>query len=88
MEIFKDCVKSFAIFINNIASLADPEKIVFFGTQFEREQFMQLLKEISAEYLGEEILRRVTSCRLKQNEIFLSGCALAVRQFFIQKGGF
>lgn len=88
MAIFKDCVKSFAVFINNIASLADPEKIVFFGAQFEREQFMMLLKEISAEYLGEEILKRVISCRLKHNEIFLSGCALAVRKFFIQKGGF
>ncbi len=87
-ELFDARLESFAVFINNLVHIIDPQRIVFFGRQFENEAFMKRVKDGTRDALGQEACDLVTSSYLQQDNIYLSGCALAVRRFFIERGGF
>lgn len=87
-ELFDRRLKSFIVFLNNLIVITDPQKIIFFGHQFENERFMGRLKEYVAKALGTDVADMVTASCLSQDNIYLSGCALAIRQFFVDKGGF
>lgn len=87
-ELFETRLKSFTAFVRNLVNIIDPQRIVFYGRQFENETFMaRIINHVSRE-LGDEIGSLVTSSFLGQKNIYLAGCTLAVRQFFVKKGGF
>ncbi len=87
-ELFDERLESFTVFINNLVHIIDPQRIVFYGRQFENEVFMKRIKDGVQGALGQEICDLIAPSYLQQNNIYLSGCALAVRHFFIERGGF
>lgn len=87
-ELFDQMLKSFVLFLNNLIAITDPQRIIFCGHQFENEEFMKRLKEYVARELGSEIADMVAASYLSQEHIYLSGCALAIRRFFVERGGF
>lgn len=86
--LFEERLENFTIFINNLVRIIDPQRIVLYGRQFEDEVFLNRIKNGIQNDLGQEACDRVVPSFLQQDNIYLSGCALAVRRFFIERGGF
>ncbi len=86
-ELLNERLKSFGAFLNNMISVIDPERIIFLGNQFENEQYLSKLKAYISDHFGAEIANLITVGTLQRDQLYLSGCALAIRNFFVAKGG-
>ena len=87
-RLFENRLKSFVLFLNNLVSIIDPQRVIFCGHQFENERFMERIRQYVARELGNDVADLIAPSYLSQENIYLSGCALAVRRFFVEKGGF
>ncbi len=87
-QILEERLQSYVTLINNLVCVLDPQRIVFYGRQFETEAFMRRIKDRICDTLGQEVGELISASCLRQNQICLSGCALSVRRFFIERGGF
>ena len=86
-ELFRSWFQSFHVFLNNLIKIIDPQRIVFFGRQFENEAFMELLKSNVAKAQGEAAAEMIKASHIRQDNIYLTGCSMAIRKYFVEKGG-
>lgn len=87
-DICKDSADYFILTINNSIMLFDPDKVVLIGKMFENEVFYNYFKEnIQINTPADEHTNvLVSNFDLKTN--YLAGCSIAIREFFVEKGGF
>lgn len=86
--IFDRCLKNFSVLLNNLIAITDPQKIILFGHPFDNERYMTQIREYVANALNPAAAELIEAGSLRQENFHLSGCVLAVRNFFINKGGF
>lgn len=78
----------FASLINNLFLSSNPHKIVLHNFDFNEGTDFDFIKAGVARVAGEEIANCLEISHIDRKHRFLSGCALAVRDLFFDKGGF
>ncbi len=87
-DIFKGAAEYFAIAVVNMVTMFDPEKVVFFGDICLNQAFLEYAKSRMS-YLAHYRYSDLTvESAFNQKMIYLAGCAVAIREFFIERGGF
>ncbi len=87
-EIFKNGAEYFAIAVNHMITLFDPEKVVFFGDICLNKAFLEYVKARMAHLAHYRLEDMVKESVISKKMIYLAGCAVAIREFFIERGGF
>lgn len=77
-----------AMLINNLYFITDPQKIVLHLFYFDSDFAFQMLKKSVKNIAGKEVSEKLEFSMVENKHRFLSGCALAVRELFFEKGGF
>ena len=76
------------VLINNMNCYADPQKIILHLFYFDSEIAFEIMKQGVEKIAGKEIADKLELSIIEKNTRFLSGCAIAVRELFFDKGGF
>lgn len=77
-----------AMLINNLYFVTNPQKIVLHLLYLDSDFVFNLLKNAVKNIAGEEVSEKLVLSMVENKHRFLSGCALAVRELFFEKGGF
>lgn len=79
-----------AVLLNNLYFSTNPQKIVLHHYKFGNNEieFFNKLKENIANIAGEKVSEKIEPSIIEDKHRFLSGCALAIRELFFNKGGF
>ena len=77
-----------AVLLNNLYFSTNPQKIVLHNFNFHDEKEFQTLKNVITEVGGSHVASKVELSIIEDKHRFLSGCALAIRELFFNKGGF
>lgn len=77
-----------ALLINNLYYVTNPQRIVLHLFYFDADFAFDLLKNAVSKVSGEEVAEKLEISMVESKHRFLSGCALAVRELFFEKGGF
>lgn len=77
-----------AVLLNNLYFSTNPQKIVLHNFNFHDEKEFQTLKNAITEVGGSLVASKVELSIIEDKHRFLSGCALAIRELFFNKGGF
>lgn len=87
-KICKEASEYFVIAVNNAVTLFDPQQVVLFGKIFDNDVFFDFIKKhivVNTKSSSENDLY-VSRFELKTG--YLAGCSIAIRELFVQKGGF
>ena len=76
------------VLINNLNFFANPQKIILHLFYFESEIAFDIMKDGVEKIAGKDIADKLELSIISKNNRFLSGCAIAVRELFFDKGGF
>ena len=76
-----------AVLLNNLYFSTNPQKIVLHGFPFTEESFGKLKKAVE-EVGGTLVASKIEISIIEEKHRFLSGCALAIRELFFNRGGF
>ena len=87
MEIMDKKIYLTAVLLNNLYFSTNPQKIVLHGFQFTEESFGRLKKAVE-EVGGALVASKIEISIIEDKHRFLSGCALAIRELFFNRGGF
>lgn len=87
-QILDSRLKLLAVLINNLYFSTNPQKIVLHHFDFESESYFQKLKDAITEVGGSLVSSKVEVSIIEDKHRFLSGCALAIRELFFNRGGF
>lgn len=87
-QICSEAADYFVLAVNNSVTLFDPEQVVLFGKIFENEMFFDYIsKNVHVNTRsGDRRDIYVSSFDIKTS--YLAGCSVAIRDFFVEKGGF
>lgn len=77
-----------AVLLNNLYFSTNPQKIVLHNFNFRDEAEFQKLKSAVTEVGGNFVASKIELSIIEDKHRFLSGCALAIRDLFFNKGGF
>ena len=77
-----------AVLLNNLYFTTNPQKIVLHNFNFHDEDEFQKLKATVTEVGGALVASKIELSIIEDKHRFLSGCALAIRELFFNKGGF
>ena len=77
-----------AVLLNNLYFTTNPQKIVLHNFNFHDEDEFQKLKAAVTEVGGALVASKIELSIIEDKHRFLSGCALAIRELFFNKGGF
>ncbi|MGN1134116.1 MAG: ROK family transcriptional regulator [Oscillospiraceae bacterium] len=87
-EIFNRVLDLMSILVNNVSVLTNSEKVILHFYYFESTMAFELLKQRLLEVCGKEVANKLMPSCVDYKHRFLSGCALAIRALFYEKGGF
>ena len=88
VDIINDRFRLTAVLLNNLYFSTNPQKIVLHNFNFRTEAEFQMLKSAVTEIGGALVASKIELSIIEDNHRFLSGCALAIRELFFNKGGF
>lgn len=74
--------------INNLNFFTDPHRIVIHTLYFNANDAFEMIKSTTKKVAGEEIANKLVLSNIDEKHRFLSGCAIAERELFFNKGGF
>ena len=77
-----------AVLLNNLYFSTNPQKIVLHQFKFQNEKAFQRLKDAVTEIGGALVSSKIELSIIEDKHRFLSGCALAIRELFFNRGGF
>ncbi len=83
-------VRLTAVLINNLYFSTNPQKIVLhhFNIRNGNDKDFTLIREAVSEIGGPKVASKIETSIIEEKHRFLSGCALAIRELFFNKGGF
>ena len=87
-EILDNELMLLAVLINNLYFSTNPQKIVLHQFDFHDEKTFQRLKDAVTEVGGSLVSSKIEISIIEDKHRFLSGCALAIRELFFNRGGF
>lgn len=90
-DVVKIVDKSLVLFgalINNLFLSSNPHKIVLHNFDFNEGNDFEFIKAGVAKIAGDKIANSLVISNIDKKHRFLSGCALAIRDLFFDKGGF
>ena len=89
-EIIDHSLRLTAVLLNNLYFSTNPQKIVLHHFRFgdNEEAIFEKLKEQVAAVGGNMVAQKIERSVIEDKHRFLSGCALAIRELFFNKGGF
>lgn len=88
IQIFDRASRLVALLINNLYCVTNTERIVIHLFSFDTQVTFEMIKESVAKLTSDEFAQKLELSVVDRKNRFLSGCALAVRDLFFQKGGF
>lgn len=88
IEVVERAVELMAVLVNNLNFFADPNRIILHLFHFDSEIAFDMMKKGVEKISGKEIADKLVISNVGKNHRFLSGCAIAVRELFFNKGGF
>ena len=77
-----------AVLINNLYFSTNPQRIVLHNFIFTQAVPFEKLKDTIAKIGGERVADAVSVSIIDDKRLFLSGCAIAVRELFFNSGGY
>ncbi len=88
VRILDERLKLTAVLLNNLYFSTNPQKIVLHNFNFRDENEFIRLKNAVTEVGGALVASKIELSIIEDKHRFLSGCALAIRELFFNKGGF
>ena len=88
MEIIDKRYRLTAVLLNNLYFSTNPQKIVLHNFNFRDESEFIKLKNAVTEVGGSFVASKIELSIIEDKHRFLSGCALAIRDLFFNRGGF
>ena len=88
VKILDERYKLLAVLLNNLYFSTNPQKIVLHNFNFRDEAEFIKLKNAVTEVGGAFVASKIELSIIEDKHRFLSGCALAIRELFFNKGGF
>ena len=88
VRILDERLRLTAVLLNNLYFSTNPQKIVLHNFNFRDENEFQKLKNALTEVGGALVASKIELSIIEDKHRFLSGCALAIRELFFNKGGF
>ena len=88
MEIIDERYRLTAVLLNNLYFSTNPQKIVLHNFNFRDESEFIKLKNAVTEVGGSFVASKIELSIIEDKHRFLSGCALAIRDLFFNRGGF
>ena len=88
MEIIDERYRLTAVLLNNLYFSTNPQKIVLHNFNFRDESEFIKLKNAVTEVGGSFVASKIELSIIEDKHKFLSGCALAIRDLFFNRGGF
>ena len=88
VRIIDERLRLTAVLLNNLYFSTNPQKIVLHNFNFRDENEFQKLKNALTEVGGAHVASKIELSIIEDKHRFLSGCALAIRELFFNKGGF
>ncbi len=87
VEIKNECIRMFGTFLYNLVQTKKVQRIILHKFQFSDYDYSYLLKYLENEFADKSVHHVICRSRIGENYAFLGGCALAVREFFVECGG-
>ncbi len=87
-EIVDNEIMFIAVLINNLYFSTNPQKIVLHRFPLRSDEDFDKLKEAISRIAGPIVAGKVDRSIIDSRHRFLSGCALAIRELFFNKGGY
>lgn len=87
INIKNECIKMFGTFLYNLVKTKKVQRIILHKFQFSDSDYAYLIKYLEYEFEADSVQNIICRSRINENYSFLGGCALAVREFFIECGG-
>ena len=88
VNILDERLRLTAVLLNNLYFSTNPQKIVLHNFNFRDENEFVRLKNAVTEVGGSLVASKIELSIIEDKHRFLSGCALAIRDLFFNKGGF
>ena len=88
VNILDERLRLTAVLLNNLYFSTNPQKIVLHNFNFRDENEFIRLKNAVTEVGGSLVASKIELSIIEDKHRFLSGCALAIRDLFFNKGGF
>lgn len=88
VRILDERLRLTAVLLNNLYFSTNPQKIVLHNFNFRDENEFIRLKNAVTEVGGALVASKIELSIIEDKHRFLSGCALAIRELFFNKGGF
>ena len=76
-----------AVLLNNLFFSTNPQKLVLHKFAMNEEEFAHLISTVK-KIAGESVASKIELSIIEDKHRFLSGCALAIRELFFNRGGF
>ncbi len=87
--VVKEAIEFAAILLNNLYFTTNPQKLVLDNFTFAEEPAIrEYFKEAIEKIGGKTVAEKISLSIIDDKQRFLSGCALAIRELFFNKGGF
>ncbi len=87
VEIKNECIRMFGTFLFNLVQTKKVQRIILHKFQFSDYDYAYLLKYLENQFNDDSVHHVICRSRIGENYAFLGGCALAVREFFVECGG-
>lgn len=89
VEIIKKALDFSAVLLNNLYFTTNPQKLVLDNFVFADDSAVsEYFREAVERIAGKTVADRISFSIIDEKQRFLSGCALAIRELFFNKGGF
>ncbi len=85
-EIIDNAIRLGAVLINNLYCYTNPQRIVLHNLRANESEFDYIKKEV-AKIAGGNVASRIDMSIIERKHSFLSGCAIAIRYLFFERGG-
>lgn len=82
-----ECIEMFATFLFNLAQTKKVQKIILHKFHFSDFDYVYLIKYLETKFSESNAASLISKSRINESYSFLGGCAIAVREFFVECGG-
>ncbi len=87
LAIFESVNELTAVLLNNLFFSTNPQKLVLHKFNISEEEFAHLIATVKR-MAGDSVASKIELSIIEDKHRFLSGCALAIRELFFNRGGF
>lgn len=86
--VLESVLRSMCVLVNNLACVANPERIILHGFNQNTKFLLDLLLQRGAEYMGKDTADLLMQSNIDVRVRFLGGCSVVIRELFFKRGGF